>query len=102
MTDFNNNNSSYNQERTSTIIPNSVLFNRKGPGSNRPKCPLSGSDSQEAVDYKDLGLLLRFTSEKGKIFARRLTGVCASKQRELKRAIKIARILALLPFSSTN
>ena len=63
-------------------------------------CPLSG-DAAPTIDYKDVKLLLRFVSTRGRVLPRRITGVCASKHRKLVRAIKTARILALLPFSAT-
>jgi small subunit ribosomal protein S18 len=52
------------------------------------------------IDYKDAGGLKRFTTERGKIMPRRITGTCAKHQRELARAIKRARTLALLPYVS--
>jgi small subunit ribosomal protein S18 len=52
------------------------------------------------IDWKDVGGLKRFTSERGKIMPRRITGTCAKHQRELARAIKRARSLALLPYVS--
>jgi small subunit ribosomal protein S18 len=53
----------------------------------------------EAVNYKDVRLLVQFVAESGKITPRRLTGVCTPHQRRLSRAIKQARNIALLPFS---
>ncbi len=50
------------------------------------------------IDYKDGGGLKRFTTERGKIMPRRITGTCSKHQRELARAIKRARTLALLPY----
>ena len=50
------------------------------------------------VDYKDYNMLRRFTSERGKIRARRVTGLCPQHQRETARAIKRAREMALLPY----
>jgi SSU ribosomal protein S18P len=50
------------------------------------------------IDYKDVRLLSRFLSERGKIVPSRITAVSAKKQRELARAIKRARFLALLPY----
>ncbi len=50
------------------------------------------------IDYKDGSGLKRFTTERGKIMPRRITGTCAKHQRELARAIKRARTLALLPY----
>ncbi|RBW69130.1 30S ribosomal protein S18 [Bacillus taeanensis] len=52
------------------------------------------------IDYKDVELLKRFVSERGKILPRRVTGTCAKYQRQLTRAIKRARQMALLPFST--
>jgi len=52
----------------------------------------------EEIDYKDVQKLSKFISEKGKILPRRNTGLCAKHQRQLARAIKRARIMALLPF----
>ena len=60
-------------------------------------CPLSLPDSPK-VDYKNIKLLKRFISEKGKILPSRITSVSTKKQRELSRAVKRARFLALLPF----
>ena len=51
-----------------------------------------------SIDYKDAGGMRRFTSERGKIMPRRITGTCAKHQRELATAIKRARTLALLPY----
>ena len=53
----------------------------------------------EWVDYKDVNLLRRFMSDRGKIRARRVTGNCAQHQREVQVAIKTARELALLPYT---
>ena len=50
------------------------------------------------VDYKDSELLEKFITERGKIFPRRVTGTCSKHQRLIAKAIKRARILALLPF----
>ncbi|GIX17775.1 MAG: 30S ribosomal protein S18 [Rhodothalassiaceae bacterium] len=64
----------------------------------RKSCPFSGPNAPK-IDYKDVKLLSRFISETGKIVPSRITNVSAKKQRELARAIKRARILALLPFT---
>ena len=65
----------------------------------RPKnCPFSGKEAPK-IDYKDVRLLQRFVSERGKIMPSRITAVSAKKQRELTQAIKRARFLALLPYS---
>jgi len=60
-------------------------------------CPLSNEEMQK-IDYRDVDLLSRFTSERGRIVPRRISAVSAKKQRELARAIKRARQLALMPF----
>ena len=65
----------------------------------RKACPFSG-EGAPAIDYKDTRLLGRYISEYGKIIPRHVTGVSAKKQRKLAQAIKRARILALLPYSS--
>lgn len=64
----------------------------------RRGCPLSLTGAP-IVDYKNVKLLSRFISERGRILPSRITSVSAKKQRELKIAIKRARILALLPFT---
>ncbi len=56
-------------------------------------------DDLHNVDYKDIGRLRRFLSDRGKILPRRVTGNCAKHQRQLTRAIKRARVMALLPFT---
>ena len=55
---------------------------------------------QTVIDYKDIRLLQGFTPERAKIFPRRISGTCAKHQRKVMQAIKRARILALLPFTS--
>lgn len=63
----------------------------------RKTCPFSGEKAQK-IDYKDVKLLSKYISERGKIVPSRITAVSAKKQRELSRAIKRARNIALLPF----
>ena len=60
-------------------------------------CPFSGANAPK-IDYKDVKLLQRYVSERGKIVPSRITAVSAKKQRELSKAIKRARFLGLLPF----
>ncbi|MEC9022263.1 MAG: 30S ribosomal protein S18 [Pseudomonadota bacterium] len=60
-------------------------------------CPFSGVDAP-VIDYKDVKLLQKFVSERGKIVPRRITAVSSKKQRELAQAIKRARNLALMPY----
>ncbi|MDX2050721.1 MAG: 30S ribosomal protein S18 [Rickettsiaceae bacterium] len=66
----------------------------------RNGCPLSGPDAP-VVDYKNPALLAKFISEGGRILPSRITNVCAKMQRRLKRSIKRARVLGLLPFTFT-
>ena len=63
----------------------------------RKTCPFTGEGAPK-IDYKDIKLLQRFISERGKIVPSRITAVSAKKQRELARAIKRARFLGLLPY----
>ncbi len=57
-------------------------------------------DKVDSIDYKQYDKLKRFITERGKILPRRISGNCAKHQRQLTRAIKRARIMALLPFTS--
>lgn len=63
----------------------------------RKTCPFSGENAQ-TIDYKDVRLLQKYVSERGKIVPSRITAVSGKKQRELAKAIKRARNIALLPF----
>ena len=71
-----------------------------GPGSGRRKPCLFCKDKIEHVDYKDVGTLRRFISERGKIRSRRITGACRRHQNQIATAVKRARELALLPYVS--
>mgnify|MGYP001856786461 FL=1 len=73
--------------------------NRRGRKGRRKVCSFC-VDKIDQIDYKDVAKLRRFISERAKILPRRVTGTCARHQRELTVAIKRARHLALLPFSS--
>ena len=74
-----------------------------GAGGRRPffrrrkSCPFA-HPSAPKIDYKDVKLLQRFVSERGKIVPSRITAVSAKKQRELSTAIKRSRFLALMPY----
>jgi small subunit ribosomal protein S18 len=63
----------------------------------RKTCPFSGSNAPK-IDYKDIRMLQRYISERGKIVPARISAVSTLKQRELARAIKRARFLGLLPY----
>ena len=72
------------------------------PPVRKPKkkvCLLQGNGT--AIDYKDTTLLRRFISDRGKIRARRVTGNCTQHQRDIATAVKNAREVALLPYTST-
>ncbi len=58
-------------------------------------------ENPETIDYKDTNLLRRFISDRGKIRARRVTGNCTQHQRDIATAVKNAREVALLPYTST-
>jgi small subunit ribosomal protein S18 len=68
------------------------------PFFRRRKTSPFASEDAPKIDYKDLKLLQRFVSERGKIVPRRITAVTAKEQRALAQAIRRARLLALLPF----
>ena len=72
---------------------------RRGGSRRRPKFCYYCVEKQEKVDYKDAEKLRKYTSERGKIIPRRVTGNCAKHQRLLTEAIKRARYMALLPYS---
>lgn len=57
-------------------------------------------DKVESIDYKDVPKLRRYTTERGKILPRRISGNCAKHQRQLTVSIKRARNMALLPFTA--
>ena len=57
------------------------------------------ADANKALDYKDVALLKKYVSERGKILPRRITGNCAKHQRALTVAVKRARHVALMPYS---
>ena len=81
------------------------LKTRKDDKSNSPFelkrkfCPFSQPGSP-TIDYKDIRLLSRYITEKGKIIPSRITGVSRKKQKELSRAIKRARFLSLISYTN--
>ncbi|MEM7523099.1 MAG: 30S ribosomal protein S18 [Pseudomonadota bacterium] len=64
----------------------------------KKSCPFSGPNAP-TIDYKDVKLLQRFLSERGKIVPSRITAVSQKKQRQLAKAIKRSRYLGLLPYA---
>ena len=76
--------------------------NKNSPFEDRKKfCPFSQKISP-IIDYKDIKLISRYVSEKGKIIPSRINNVSRSKQLELSKAIKRARFLALMSFTSKS
>jgi small subunit ribosomal protein S18 len=75
------------------------MENPFGNPKKKRSCPFTQAGITH-IDYKDLDTLNRFITERGKILPRRITGVSAEHQRKLVGAIKQARYMALLPFSS--
>lgn len=74
-----------------------MVQQRRG-GRRRRKVDYIAANHIDYVDYKDVDLLKRFISERGKILPRRVTGTSAKNQRKVANAIKRARIMGLLPF----
>ena len=77
-------------------LPTRRPFHRR-----RKTCPFSGANSPK-IDYKDVRLLQRYLSERGKIVPSRITGTKANYQRQLATAVKRARFLALLPYTDNH
>ena len=75
--------------------------NSRRPFFKRKKnCPFSGPNAP-LIDYRDIKLLSRYVTERGKIIPSRISSISTIKQRELSKAIKRARFLALMPYVST-
>ncbi|HEX9445205.1 MAG TPA: 30S ribosomal protein S18 [Candidatus Binatia bacterium] len=74
---------------------------RRRPMMRRKVCRFC-ADRQIRIDYKDVRLLTNFVTERGKITPSRITGTCARHQRLLTAAIKRARSVALLPFTTVK
>ncbi len=76
--------------------------NKNSPFEDRKKfCPFSQKNSP-LIDYKDIKLLSRYVSEKGKIMPSRITNISRSKQKDLSIAIKRARFLSLMSFTNKS
>jgi len=95
----------YNRSDRSDRSDRNDRNDSQGRGSNRnrrfvsrPKYCQFCSDKNLTIDYKNVEVLSRFINETGKIRPRRQTGTCAKHQREIAKAIKNARHIALLPF----
>ena len=81
----------------SELIKKDLKTDKRPYNFKKRSCPLSSAGAPK-VDYKNINLLKKFISEKGKMLPSRITSVSTKKQRELSRAIKRARFLALLPY----
>ena len=77
-------------------------FQRKSDFDNRPKYCKSTSLGIEEIDFKDIKLLKEYITETGKIIPARMTGTSAKYQRQLNKAVKRARHLALLPYTDSH
>ncbi len=73
---------------------------RRGGGFRKKKVCQFCADKSETIDYKDVDKLKKYITERGKILPKRITGTCAMHQRDVTRAIKRARIVALLPYTA--
>ncbi len=62
-------------------------------------CTMKKQNGAASLDYKDVDTLKKFVTERGKILPKRMTGTCAMHQREVTRAVKRARIVALMPYT---
>ena len=83
----------YNRNRNSSKKKRKIYHRRK-------VCRVC-ADSSLIIDYKDVNSLRYFTTERGKIIPRRISGACAKHQRSLAMAIKRARTVALMPYMGT-
>ena len=83
-----------NSKRKTSSYSKLNLFQKPGIKFFRP-CPLSGKNAP-LIDYKNIKLLKKYISESGRILPSRITSVSQNKQKKLSRAIKRARLLALL------
>ena len=82
------------EENKTTTAPVKKTYKRMP----RKKVCVFCQEKTEVIDYKDVNRLKKFITESGKMLPRRMSGTCAKHQRELSKAIKRARVAALLPF----
>jgi small subunit ribosomal protein S18 len=76
------------------------MMDKKRSGIRRKKVCQFCADKTETIDYKDVDKLRKYVTDRGKILPKRITGTCAIHQREVTKAIKRARIVALLPYTA--
>ena len=74
---------------------------KKRSFGRRKQCKFCGDDNLK-IDYKDAGLLKYFITDRGKLVPRRISGNCATHQREIATAVRRARMIALMPFAVTG
>ncbi|MCR5733889.1 MAG: 30S ribosomal protein S18 [Lachnospiraceae bacterium] len=87
----------YNKPQGDSDRADSPMKRRGGMRRRKKVCVFCGKEKN--IDYKDVALLRKYVSERGKILPRRITGNCAKHQRELTVAIKRARHVALMPYT---
>ena len=76
------------------------MIDKKRGGIRRKKVCQFCADKAETIDYKDVEKLRKYITDRGKILPKRITGTCAMHQRQVTRAIKRARTVALLPYTA--
>jgi small subunit ribosomal protein S18 len=79
-----------------------VARTREPRGASKKKCCKLCMEKVPYIDYKDDKRLLRFMTDRGKIVPRRISGNCAGHQKQLTLAVKRARVLAMVPFTSDS
>ena len=77
-----------------------MMDNRRRGGMRRRKICQFCADKAETVDYKDVEKLRKYITDRGKILPKRITGTCAVHQRDVTTAVKRARVVTLLPYST--
>ena len=76
------------------------MMDKRRGGFRRKKVCQFCADKTATIDYKDVDTLKKYVTERGKILPKRITGTCAVHQRAVTRAIKRARVVALLPYTA--
>ena len=76
------------------------MMDKKRGGYRKKKVCQFCADKNKTIDYKDVETLKKYVTERGKILPKRVTGTCAVHQREVTKAIKRARIVALLAYQA--
>ncbi|MDD6920342.1 MAG: 30S ribosomal protein S18 [Eubacteriales bacterium] len=76
------------------------MMDKKRGGFKKKKVCQFCADKEKKIDYKDAETLKKYITERGKILPKRITGTCAVHQREVTRAIKRARVVAILPYQA--